>query len=71
MFAPYTFWTKRQKIVIHTQHCILVTIQNQKFGGLHPRRKLKYREFDAATTIKSSETLILNDDGESRSKEVC
>ena len=35
------------------------------------RRKLKYREFDAATTSESSEPLILNDDGESRSRKVC
>ena len=35
------------------------------------RRKLKYREFDAATTSESSELVILNDDGESRSKKVC
>ena len=35
------------------------------------RRKLKYRKFDAATTSKSSESVILHDDGESRLKKVC
>ena len=38
---------------------------------VHSRRELIYREFDAATTSESSEPLILNDDGESRSKKVC
>ena len=43
-----------------------------KVGRIVPsRRKLKYREFDAATLSKSSEPLVLNDDGEPRSKKVC